>query len=375
MIEEELTHNVALISVVQHRNSTTLWVVTLQPHCKCSCHLSPHNTIATPSTIFPVLGSFQLFLKIDSNSIFSFLWELLISYTTLLVPLRCCSRQPLGCALPPYLNFWSQWFSSSSCWSCPITKSSKNLPQLLVSQPPLRSPVVSDLSQWIITILLSGFLTGQEAPQEQEPVKSHLPQWGVTWKPTFLFTFCPGECCQLPLELTHRFSEALSQKASPGLSRPMTWILDTYMVVDDSELIPPNLIPSLLTCIPKLSTICSPPDLHLFSSGMWSLCFWVFFFFLRFYLFERESKREHEWGRGEGQREKQTLSWARTHHGAWSQDTEIMTRAEGRYLTNWLMQVPLFLGILTLHIHSPVKTEIIQSENFLSITRPSNPIE
>ena len=85
--------------------------------------------------------------------------------------------------------------------------------------------------------------------------------------------------------------------------------------------------------------------------------YFVLFIFLRFYLFiwHREST-----SRGSGrqmEREKQfpLQSWDPSSWGAWrgagwarSQDLGIMTWAEGRWLTNWATQVPLFYLLLSL---------------------------
>ena len=78
----------------------------------------------------------------------------------------------------------------------------------------------------------------------------------------------------------------------------------------------------------------------------------LFFFFLRFCLFERESEQNREStsrGRGRGRRRSRLLVELGAHHGAQFQGSGIMTWAEGRCSTVWASQVLfsfLFLNIL-----------------------------
>ena len=67
-----------------------------------------------------------------------------------------------------------------------------------------------------------------------------------------------------------------------------------------------------------------------------------FFFFLGFYLFDREKEREHKYKQGEQQkdREKQAPHWAGRPIGGPSQDPGIMNGAEGWCFTDWATQVP-----------------------------------
>ena len=62
-------------------------------------------------------------------------------------------------------------------------------------------------------------------------------------------------------------------------------------------------------------------------------------FLLRFYLFiwEREGKRD---SRGRDRGKSRVMTERRDWCGAWSQDPEIVTWAEGRRLTDWATQVP-----------------------------------
>ena len=71
------------------------------------------------------------------------------------------------------------------------------------------------------------------------------------------------------------------------------------------------------------------------------------FFFLRFYLriWERERALAHESrgkGKGTGRGRSRLPAEQRASCGAWSQNPEIMTGAEGRGLTNWATWVPWY---------------------------------
>ena len=50
--------------------------------------------------------------------------------------------------------------------------------------------------------------------------------------------------------------------------------------------------------------------------------------------------------RGRGRERSRLLTEQGAHHGAGSQDPEVMTQAEGRHLTDLATQVPLDLGFL-----------------------------
>ena len=66
-------------------------------------------------------------------------------------------------------------------------------------------------------------------------------------------------------------------------------------------------------------------------------------FFLRFYLFIRESKRERIWAVGRGKRRSRLPTEQGAWYGAQFQDPEIMTWAEDRFLTDWATLAPQML--------------------------------
>ena len=60
------------------------------------------------------------------------------------------------------------------------------------------------------------------------------------------------------------------------------------------------------------------------------------------FTYEREREREREHKQGEEQRERRLPREQGAQSGAPSQNPGIMTWAEGRHLTQWATQVPLF---------------------------------
>jgi len=82
----------------------------------------------------------------------------------------------------------------------------------------------------------------------------------------------------------------------------------------------------------------------------------IIFFFLRFYLFARETMTDREHEREEGQREKQTPCWAGSLMWDSSWDSRIMTWAEGSRLTNWATQAPVPILIFNNVLDSALTT-------------------
>ena len=67
-------------------------------------------------------------------------------------------------------------------------------------------------------------------------------------------------------------------------------------------------------------------------------------YFLRFYLFERESmSRGGGRRRGRSRLPAEQGAWCGAQCESWSQDPKIITWAEDRFLTNWATQIPLGL--------------------------------
>ena len=82
----------------------------------------------------------------------------------------------------------------------------------------------------------------------------------------------------------------------------------------------------------------------------------LFLIFLKYFIYlcvwERERGKESmctSWGSGQRQREEQISHWARSLMQTWSQDPRIMTISEGRHLTDWTTQVPLYYVILDVY--------------------------
>ena len=99
---------------------------------------------------------------------------------------------------------------------------------------------------------------------------------------------------------------------------------------------------------------------HLAEDGI-LLYLYLFYYFLN--LKEREHRSTSKGSHRQKEREKQYLSWARSLMMMWcrsrSQDLRIMTWAEGRCLTDWATQVPLYLFILNWKIFWLIKEQNI----------------